>query len=613
MQLFPAAALAVWYCLILEGSGKFVGRLIVKLYGKEDLEGMERVLGYAVFPVLLAVGGFLRLWMIPWITEAAGLALGVYGAHTLWTERRAYRAKLSDRWLRYAVICLGLALIALLIPKIGYLAGGHAHDDEGRSLVLTVLFAANGLKPAFPYAASLPVAYPWYSFETSAFLYRSAHGVLFPSIAILAVTIGNLTAFALVLYKLWQRMKGAHAASLSLLTGALLLFSTMKGFRTPVQTVNHNLVAGYHYLFGILLGTFGVSILWSSLKSGNRKQWAIAVLCIALSLGHTAIPGMWIIFQTAVVLLLGGWLLGWGRVIGLGVRMIPLSVLTVVLVLLPQFANFLPRLAETFSFSLPHLWFPNSAGKFIGGSVGILRAVLSLEFSFLVLLLNVGPFLLAGAAYGILLFFLRRKNLKDEPLLPIATGILVSALLLTITEAPSGDWYSRGMILPTVLSAFTMAAFLHPLLTRKNGIGTMTRVCTLVLLCVLGVSFLIEQRSRVAVFLSPTLSRWRETPLDVPYYTVSAENPVSSDIISAGRAVIEVPPITHQAFLNNPAALKTFGIVGGFGPCSKSAFGSNAPAGRFAVISGSGAASSVQIVPCSAAPDDTWQAPTYTL
>ncbi len=619
MFALSAVILAFWYVLILAGASVLAGRLMIRIYGKETLEGMEGILGYAVFPILVAIGGFLRIWMIPWFTEATGAALGVIGIHALWTARASFGTALTNRWSRYLLGGFAVAFILLLIPKIGYLWGGYAHDDEGRSLVLTVLFAANGLKPAFPYAASLPVAYPWYSFETSAFLYRSVHGTLFPSSTLLAVSFANLSAFVVMLYKLWRRISGHNAAALTLLSGALLMFSTLKGFadldlfRTPVQTVNHNLVAGYHYLFGIMLGTFGVSVLWSALREGNRKRWMIAVLCVALSLGYSAIPGMWIIFQTAALLLLGGWLFGWRNVVRQGLDALPLATVTVVFVILPQFANFLPRLAETFSFSLPHLWFPNSAAKFINGSDGFLRVFLSLEFSFLVLILNIGPFLFAGAAYGILLFFLRRKNLRDEPLIPIATGIVVSALLLTITKAPSGDWYSRGMILPTVLSALLMAAVLLPLLTRRDGRGKAVLTCVLFLLCGLGVSFLIEQRTRVALFPSSTLSHWRTVPLEVPYYTVSDDNPVAGDIIKAGRATIEVPPITHQAFLNHPNALKNLGIIGGFGPCSQSTYGSNAPIDLFAVLSGTGADAAVRILPCGAAPDDSWKAPIYEM
>jgi hypothetical protein len=592
-QAVIATAVSLYFLLILIGASDLTGMLLSWAVFTGDLpREYSFPLGFGVFPVLIAYGGFFGLWRLPGLGPvlAAGCAIvgGVVATRVLMTLD--WRSHLKTYWWIYAIpLC---ALLLLAVVKTGYLFGGTSDGDEaGRSIMLTSAFASNALKPAFPLDFSMPIVYPYYLFETAAFLYFGIQGYLLPSIALLVITLFAIGLSYYVLFLSCELVFRKDQKKKFVLAAAFLTFSSLHWFNEKlafapfvawqVQPISEYFHSGYHYLYGVLAGLLGIAFLSEYMRGKEKRFWLLALICFCLSFGYSGISFAWIAFGVGALLL--------NFVIEkrfMAVReflpVLPMTCAVALFLVLPQFSNFLPRFNPTFSFSWPHLWFLRDAERVVASYHGSFPLFTMLWVGLAIPLVNTGVFVMAGFGMAFLAvtdWFLRRADEEWQRLLPVSTMLVMSALLLTMTSSITGDWFSRGFLVPTVFSCMIAAQLFHPLFFEKRNAWA---AVVLVILIVQAFSVFKEHTGKIADVAGDFAVQINQHyPLGTVFYQ-SQFDESAEHIQLAGRAVTTTPPPGYAAYLNHPDVLqKVFGVTVGFGPCGRSVYGVSMPLGWY--------------------------------
>ena len=183
-----------------------------------------------------------------------------------------------------------------------------------------------------------------------------------------------------------------------------------------------------------------------------------------------------------------------------------------------------------------------------------------------------------------------KKGEEWERLRPFGIAVLVSMFLLTCTVTVKTDWYARGFLVPTMLSAFLAAQIFSPYLQKRWGPALI-----LLLLAPQAFAALLEQlphRSQMAPQVESMIGLNREFPLGTVFYLKNKEDvahvfpPEIDDVLFSGRAIVTSPPIQFVSYIPHPDILDALGIQGGFVPCSTTRYGKSTPQDRYALIEG---------------------------
>lgn len=589
MTLFFGLILLFGYILVLIGTSLFCARLFSFLTRITFPSSYRLPIGYAIFPVLIAYGGLLKIWHIPFLSTAIGVFAACYGGMiSLQSFQKIHWSKFREHWWLFLIPVFVLSL--LFYSKFEYLRAGRSDGDESRSILFTSALASNNLKPAYPLDFSLPVAYPYYTFEASAFLYHAARGYQFPSIALFAITLVTIGLFYYVLYLVSLHIFGEKEKTMFFLVSVFLTFSGVSGFkhflifpsfvRYQVQPISLYFHSGYHYIWGVCLALWGIALMDKSLRERVWNQWCLAALLLCLSFGYSGISAAWVGIGVAAMLLNYLWS-HWKDLRAPLLRLVPVTTAIGVFTVLPQIFSLLPRFDPSFSFSLPHVWFPVDSQLFM---LAAGRTALSLwRISIVapvILLVNIGIFLVIALAFSpfAVTRWITRNNEGWQKLLPFSICTLVAIFLMTFTSATKTDWFSRGFLFPTILCSFIAARLFLPFFARR-----WLAVPIIVLLLVQAFSFwnenILNHRALPAehlVTLSEINGRY---PLGTIFY--EKEYDLGDDIARAGRSSISKPPVAFTSYLLHPDILEKIGIRRGFGPCMHSRYGTNTPTGRF--------------------------------
>ncbi len=610
MYSLPLAFLLfVAYLLIVLGASFLAGRLFNLLVCFNRLpKQFEFVSGFAFFPVIISYIGLSGLGKIIPFVEALALMCAIAGGYWIWMllSQMKWRRPVKEWLLLISVPAVALTL--LVIGKYCYLAGGSNFSDEFRSIHFIGSFATNSLKPAFPYDFSLPLSYSYYFFEGGAFLYAAARGLLSPSIALLATTLVSVAVAYRILYLICTELfashlrsdesfgRQAHTLRKYFLVSAVLTFSSLDGLVRPIaeyfgvnllnqlqfHPINAYFHNNYQYLLSIGLCSLGVLFGMRYLREKKMEYWFACAAFFSMALGYATITFLWAAIGFGFVLLLQ--LRRKEHIVSL-LKAVPGSLAIMIVMLLPQFAIFLPRLLHVAELSFPHLWFPYDANFFIRSAYPNVAMLLHL---FSLILTDLGPLLTAGVIAAPVLLLLRlrkgRHPSPDEPaLMPFAIIITVVLMLMTVTWAPVSDWFVRGFFVAQYLSAFFVAAFADALLMGKYR--TITVTIGMLLLCTAGASFVIENAHATnnCKAMSPEAAELNvHYPLGTIFLvTEDKDGIVEANIRNAGRALINPFNKILSSYLNAPDFLQNvLGVKKVFIPCASTPYGLSTPEGK---------------------------------
>ncbi len=552
-------------------------------------------LGFGLFAVLLSYIGFLDLGKIQVTVSALGIVCAAYGAWRIVLARKRFFPFLRE-WRVWAIPAVIVAL--MIISKLWHVTGGMGDGDEPRTFLLTSAFANNGLKPAYPFDFSLPIIYPYYLFEIAGFLYGAFGGFFFPGTAISATVIFCVGLMYMVLYLACRRVFSVRPQRKFFLASLFLSFpdaryviSTLTESawisKTPLTQMSDFLHSGSHYLWGCALSLIGIHAFSKFLTDDDWNECFLAVLCLGIGFGFMAIPSLWIAVGLGVFALC--FLLRhparWMRFVSKE-AIAPIAI--GLFVWLPQIATAFPRPRATFSFSWPHFWFSRSA-EVIAESGGILPQWF-LEFLFgpVTIIVAFGLFLAIGAAVGAFVFF--RRPFRDSPdpewraLRPFCAICAMGAVLLTITDSISGDWYGRGFLAVTFCASLIAAKIFSPVFFERRFRTLMVICC--IPLAVYASSTTAEHLSRRVQPLSPLAQSMNEMPLGTAFFETNKDAWLI-DAFVAGRLGIWFPQAGYQAYLPNPDILKAwFGVDFNkhFLPCTVTWYGDSTPLHMFYVF-----------------------------
>ena len=593
---------------ILLGAGALTGLLLAKLFGGRLPESYRLPLGFGFFPVLVTWGGFIGIWRIPFVTEAAGLACAVAGVRwsvqavrgATWAEIRA-----SGRWYALPVFVVTL----LFWMKSSYLLAGHSHGDEGRSVAFVTTFANNALKPGFLFDTSLPVAYPFYLFQAAAFGYRAVSGYLYPTIPLLAATLIAIFLSFRMLHLASQALFGSDGNRIFLLASAILVFSGLESYRKiliengmsyllvgPVQPYTDNLHAGYHYIWGVSIAVLGIAQLWTFLRTRNGDQWRLFVLCICLSFGYSGIPTLWIIVGACILLL--AFIAESGKPAFLVLlRALPVSLLIWSGILIPQIFNFLPRIVQQFSFSLPHPWYPRDIEVFIEQTGHSFELLKSFAVGPIGIIRGAGILIFASLPLSILVCMrqIRKRSISSaSPVFPLCVIVSAAVLILTCTTSITSDWFARGFIGTEIVGSLVMAYLLLPYVSSRKYLPQVL-VLGIPLALLHSIAFLRSYEAPNIPMNFSEIREWnRKYPFETVFYTKEFGEK-ADQLMMAGRYVITVPSPPLYAYFLHPDTYRKMGLEPTFVPCEKSWYGNNSPPDTFVYVDDP----QLKMIPCS--------------
>jgi hypothetical protein len=554
--------------------------------------------GFIGLPIIIAYGGFLKIFSVPFVINIVYIISILWSLRMIFVMRKRIPSLLSNiaahwrYWLFPAAIILFVAA-----AKFWYLFGGMSgNSDDIRSIMLVSSFATNHLKPAFPLDFSLPVVYPYYLFLSAAFAYAGLQGWMFPGIPLLAVT---LLALVWIYRCLWLALQSIHPSAGPLSFLITCCSFTFAGFRlshtfpdallsSPAPSISQFFHTGYHYLFGAAIGILGLIFLYECLYRNNQKRWMTASLLLATSFGFGGIVGVWVLITAIMLTAYGLWpaikTTGWSRTS----RGLCTMIVTGLIVLLPQIFSSLPRLAPTFTIRIPGLFFSRDIAALsleLHKSLNIIDKIL---FDGLVLLMTTGFLALLGTGISFVLV-LRQKfssgtrwsSFAEFPLLCI---LFTSLLLLIITEAPSGDWTGRGLIVP-IAAASILAGSLKISARLKKGALMLFILLTLIQ------GTLWTQEFAAGFSTRPTTTLVNDIREKFPFGTqfyIPDWNENNTAVFEAGRSVIGMPEPGFLAFMNDLQVLHALHIITednkAFDPCRTSWFGKSLTGKTFTAI-----------------------------
>ncbi len=571
--------------MLLIGACDVVGHIIIRLFLPEfrGNHGYRMVLGFGILPILAAWLG-LTGWitLIHVVSIFTGILAALWGA---WIVRRGMLYTWRYRRSLWGTLCIPIfTSIAIASAKLGYLVGGpRSHHDEERSILFISALANNFLKPAYPFNYSIPVAYPFYLFETGSLLYLATNGWSLPSIPLLVITLGAIAMSYAVLWLICSDEESSKAwfiwsSAFITFVGLLWIPKFWDGaafVSQQVQSLPSTLHAGTHYLFGTMIGILGLKHLQRYIQgNGNQTDGKVFVICMALAFTFAGIPSIWALAAGLLLVCIGlPHLLRAPMINHLRVSMCALA--SIVCIIGPQTPNLFPRLASTFYFSAPHWWFIRPTLDVINTTI-FPEAFWKPLASILILLINVGPILTPVIILAPLFAWLTYRGIIKPEITTYVVGIFASWLLLTFTSAPSGDWFGRGPLFAEICAALIAGNIVQHYKHHK----------WIVYLCVF---FMALQAATSPGFLSWNLTEASSQvrilngslPIGSVVVTETYDDPLAEQILKAGRGVFTIPPTAFMAYLNNVHLLEKWGILLRYHHCESSWLGSPTPLGVF--------------------------------
>lgn len=411
-------------------------------------------------PVLISWLGFAGFFRLPYVTGSAGILFALYAlkksAQLQSTIVNAYR---SDR---YNFCLLAIIMIALSIPKWCYLYGGINNSDEIRSLALTSGFAANYMKPAYPFNLSIPISYSYYLFQIPAFLYSSISGYSWPSIPI-GLTSLVAIAFFYMMFSLYLQALFPKRGAYTLLIGNLCI--TFFGLDVFVpfdpltvgqidswNRIQVSAMATYHhwvYLYLLSLA-FGMGALYAMARysSTPHPHWIYAgSSCALFSLTFGAITGVWMSIAIAALALIIA--LFEHKKALTALQSTPAILLLIVFIMLPQIYTFTGRDTLVRWESSPLLWFSRTNMENV--------SYRTWRFNALVLWKEIGPILTLGLFMALCLVWTAFRR-RQWHLIAIVYMAFTTIGITCMTSASVRDWFWRGGNL--LLIVFSTIGFL---------------------------------------------------------------------------------------------------------------------------------------------------------
>lgn len=601
MQDLLALLLLGYFFLVLIGASRAVGGWFDLLFFRRRLpEEYMLPIGFAVLPVLVAILGFVGLWRIPGLAIVSAVAAACKGILVVRSFIQRVRDEETPFMRKYwTAIVPCFVLILLAITKYHALHGGMSGDgDESRSILFTTAFAANALKPAFPLDFSLPVYYPYFLFETSAFLYASVHGVLFPSIPLLATTLAALVASYGILFLTAQRLFLRSPDRAFFFVSLFVTFAGMRSLladmpalsfltRVPIRETANFFHTGIHYFFAVCLCILATVLCWQGMERREKDACVLAAGLTFLGFGFSGIPVVWM--GCGIVVLLGIFLL---RKRAEAIRFIgtclPSTILLAIVFLSPLFANFLPRQYPVAIIEGPHSWFQRDFAFFaeqnhLASSIGA-----NILFAVAAIFLSMGFCLFVGFCSAPFIALLRRSKQTDpvwHALFPITIVLLVSWLLPVFTTGTSNDWTARGFLVPIVFSAFVASAIFSTMIASPKTRWSASIIVGLIVIFQ-GTIFLRDTFAQRSSRPSETVAHLQAAlPFGSIVFVPKQSEADSEAILAAGRAVIMEPPPSRANYLLDHTILESiFQVTDAFVPCIQSRYGRNTPTGVFVLV-----------------------------
>ena len=594
MEVLLGFIIFAYASFVLIGASYSSASLLSFVFFKKRLEKKFYLpIGFSIFPVFVVYLSFLKITKKPLIIQILGICFAVYG---LWLFVSFIKNNKKKIFMRKNLLVWSIPLVAILalfIAKYCYLTGGINNEDDLRSVVLTGSFASNSLKPAFPFDFSIPISYSYFLFETTAFLYSTVKGVSYPSVHVLAVNILVAILFYYILFLVSSNIfMDKKRKKFFLVT----LFITFYGFDGLMKYVyggamhiewwnKHPQITQlssyfnfvYQYLWTASIIILSLLFLKRFFESSNRRNWYIFTILILLSAGHGTIPFVWIAFSIPVILII---YIAKKRNKAFKnlVSCIPISIFWFAFILFPLFFTFVNR-EVIFHFAAPAFWFHRNA------SLPFLQALsLNIQTTFI----EFGPFLLIGIMLSIRNLF-KKKDWEYKNLFLFSLVIFVSLFLMTCTQSFYFDWFSRGVLIATILSAFFAAKFFYSLVfNKKSNLLFMLFVLFILLILPQVYTFFLENYFRTKTWIPPTAEAQRINKLyelGIVFYSRQSKYEDIFIFGQAGRALLsQTDYIPHyrnkESFLIKKLKWREYT------PCSETLYGDNTPSGRYFEIKG---------------------------
>lgn len=523
------------------------------------------VIGFSVLPAIIAYLSYIHFWRIPHSAELAGILLFSYGIYTA-VRVRKMAVKLIQVVCTPNLIVVLVPLLALICIKIQYLWGGEfSHGDEINRTAFVSSFANNFLKPAHPVLLGEPIVYPYYLFETGAFLYAITNGITYPGTALLTVTIAAISLGFLVLFEVCnyccKHNKNGFIYVVILITTSPITFNAFNWITRSIQenkTIGQMtgiLNAGYHYFFGITLACLAVTHAQKFIEKGRKEDARLCVIELVSCFTFAGIPFIWAFcgfVLYGIHELLYAKKIIWLRLLG---KEVPMLLFITTILVAPQWANFLPRDQSIFSVTSPHWWFIRPAIDIIIGWKALVAT------STLTLLNGAGIFLGVGFVIAPLFLILRKHYSQKwhKELVPYGYMIVGTWLLLICTSTNGPDWFGRGP-----LFAFICVAIIIGVLVSHSKKNIQIIMCALLVLPVLlGVSQIPIPSYQIH---NTVRLMHNQIPLHV-IYTEKMYSPYSVYAIRAGRGVYASPPEFMKAYLVGEKARMILNMPNSAQPC----------------------------------------------
>ena len=349
---------------------------------------------------------------------------------------------------RYAVFSFLMILAVLCVPKWCYVYGGVNNSDEIRGLALTSGFAANYLKPAFPFNFSLPISYSYYLYQIPAFLYTTLAGYSWPAIPLMLSSLIAIGFFYLM-FSLYIKdtfpNRGPYClfiANLCVTFYGLDIFMFNDPFiQSHVEFWNWlqvSTMATYHqwvsqYLLSLSFGLAALYSLAQYLKKPHAHWIYASSAFILFSLTFGAITGAWLamsfVFFAFVAALMNP------KIAIYTFRFVPAVAAIFFLVMMPQIFTFIGRDTLVEWYTRPLLWFTRE---------DMLQAPLASWLENLRIMWGeLGPLLLLGL---LMLPFYGWQSLRRRDWLMVAIFCMAitDIVITSFTGGHWADWFWRG-------------------------------------------------------------------------------------------------------------------------------------------------------------------------
>ena len=441
---------------------------------------VQWLLSLGLCAVCISWLGFSGVFRMAGFAPGAGAAFAMYA---LWEWRLLYRL-LREAYRDDPYVFWFIALMAACasVPRWCYLHGGINNGDELRSITLTVSFAANYLKPAFPFNFSIPISYSYYLYQIPAFLYASLSGYRWPSPAVAITGVMAIIMFYAI-FALYIRAafadRGKYTVVIALLCVTffgldIFVFTDMRDawiypelFKPPRPAMNLSVdhwngmqvtsMAAYHhwvyqYLLSLAYALAALYALGQYWYQGHRQWLYTGIACTGFCLTFGAITGVWLCAAMALYAAVGFCFLPQRIVPAL--RCVPVGTIMLLAIMLPQFFTFIGRDALV-EWTAPVAWFTRENIGWQSAKENLLMSGKEL-----------GPLLMLGCLmipfYG--WAAVRRK--QYFLIAPLCMAIICVAGA-TFTRAFWNDWFWRGSNLFLIAAAAVGTVWLYERLRRR--------------------------------------------------------------------------------------------------------------------------------------------------